>query len=237
MAETNINIRLKKFLSSALNAIHNKNYDEAVRKLRQALSLDPENPEILYNLGIASCRQERYVEAIDYFRRLLELKSTSVDILQVLRLISFSLIKLGLFDDALLYSTRGLDFQSDDTVLLHLAAYALDASAKHDEAMEYYRIILEIDPENISAKNSLAYLIAKTGGDLKKAGRLAKDAVKADSNNPAYLDTLGFVMFRMGDLGSAMKYLQKALALAPKSKEILYHIAMVKKATNPDKEL
>lgn len=237
MAETNINLRLKKFLSSALREFQHKNFGKAVNTLSKALSLDPENPEILYNLGIASCRLERFVEAIDYFRRLFELRSTSVDILQVLRLISFALIKLGLFDDALLYSTRGLDFQSDDTVLLHLSAYALDMAGKHEDAMEYYRKILEIDPENISAKNSLAYLLAKTGGDLTKAKTLAKEALSTAPNNPAYLDTYGFVMYKMGDFRQANQYLEKAYSLDPASKEIRYHLAMVKKATGRKKEL
>lgn len=237
MAETNINVRLKKFLTSALKEFHHKNYGEAINKLLKALSLDQENPEILYNLGIASCRLEHFVEAIDYFRRLLELKSTSVDILQVLRLISYALIKLDLFDDALLYSMRGLDFQSDDTVLLSLSAYALDAAGKPEEAMEYYWKILEIEPKNISAKNSLAYLLAKTGGDLKKAHTLASEALNAAPNNPAYLDTYGFVMYKTGDFNKANRYLSKACSLDPTSKDIRYHIAMVKKAASKGKEL
>ncbi len=237
MAETNINARLKKLLSAALRDFHHNNYVEAINTLTNALSIDRENPEILYNLGVASCHLERFVEAIDYFRRLLDLRSTSVDILQVLRLISFALIKLSLFDDALLYSMRGLDFKSDDTVLLHLSAYARDMAGKHDDAMEYYRKILEIDPKNISAKNSLAYLLAKTGGNLTKAKSLAKEALHASPHNPAYLDTYGFVMYKMGDTSRANQYLTKAQSLNPKSKEIQYHLAMAKKAASGEKEL
>ncbi len=230
MAETNINIRLKKFLATAFKEFQNNNYTTAIKILTKAHKLDSNNPEILYNLGVASCRIEQYVEAIDYFRRLLELRTKTVDILQVLRLISFSLLKLGLFDDALLYCMQGLDLHNDDTVLMHLSAYALDMAGKSEDAIEYYMKILEIDPENISAKNSLAYLLAKSGGDLTKATKLAVEALSVDPNNPAYLDTYGFVMYKTGDFSHANAYLAKAQSLDPTSKEIRYHLAMVKKA-------
>ncbi len=235
MAETNINVRLKKFLATAFKDFQHKNYTNAIKMLTKARWLDPNNPEILYNLGVASCRIEKYVEAIDYFRRLLELRTKTVDLLQVLRLISFSLLKLGLFDDALLYSMKGLDFQSDDLVLLHLSAYALDMAGKSEEAMEYYGKILEIEPENISAKNSLAYLLAKTGGDLTKATKLAVEALNATPNNPAYLDTYGFVMYKTGDFSQAERYFAKAESIDPTSKEIRYHMAMAKKAIGQKK--
>ncbi|MCX7677940.1 MAG: tetratricopeptide repeat protein [Spirochaetes bacterium] len=230
MSEAQINIQLKKFLSSALKEFNNKNFTSAIAKLKSALSLDPQNPEILYNLGVASCRVENYIEAIDYFRKVLELKYTSVDILQILRLISFSLIKLQMYEEAILYSERGLDFQPDDLVLLHLTAYAYDVAGKRETAINLYRKILEINPYDISAKNSLAYLYAKANRNIKEAYQLAKDAVAANPQNAAYLDTLGFVLFCMNDFARAKEYLEKAHAIDPKSNDISIHLAMVNKA-------
>jgi Flp pilus assembly protein TadD len=103
-------------------------------------------------------------------------------------------------------------------------------AGKHEPAIEYYKKILEIDPANASAKNSLAYIIAKTGGDLTKAHRLAKEALQSNPENPAYLDTFGFILYKMDNEKRAKQYLEKALSKDPASKDIIYHLAMVKKA-------
>lgn len=230
MAEVPINEQLRKFISLALKEFRKKNYHSAIEKLKKALLLDAKNPEILYNLGVASCHLENYVEAIDYFRQLLDLKSTSVNFLQILRLIAFCLIKLEMYDDAILYCEQGLDFQNDDIVLLHLNAYAYEKTGKEDMAINLYKKILEINPYNISAKNSLAYLLAKTNQNLSEALALAKEAVKANPKNAAYLDTLGYVLYCISDYTNAKKYLEKAHALAPTSNEIHMHLAMANKA-------
>jgi predicted Zn-dependent protease len=54
---------------------------------------------------------------------------------------------------------------------------------------------------------------------------LARDFENSD--NPAYLDTLGWVYFKRGDLESSERVLKRAVERAPKSALLQYHLAKV----------
>jgi Flp pilus assembly protein TadD len=229
MSEVDINIRIRRFLSTALREIDSGNYDLAIENLRAAEVLDPQNPETLFNLGISFCRKEQYIEAIDHFTRLIRLPSAPVDILTVLKLISFSLIRLESYDQALVHAREGLRLVPNDTVLLNLAGSCLEKSGRVPEAVALFRKILEIEGDNVNARNSLAYLLAVSGTDLNEALEHATAALKASPDNAAYLDTLGFVYLKKGNADLSRKHLKKALSLNPGSREIKNHINMLLK--------
>ncbi|MBP7582449.1 MAG: tetratricopeptide repeat protein [Spirochaetes bacterium] len=229
MTEVDINVRIRKFLSSALRDIGAGNYDGAIEHLRAAEVLDPENPETLFNLGISYCRKEMFLEAIDLFSKVIALPRSSVDILTVLKLISYCLVRLESYEQALVHAGEGLSLMPDDTVLLNLAGFANEKLDRVPQALAHYRKILEIDPDNANARNSLAYIMAWTGTDLSAALEHAKAALKASPENPAYLDTLGVVYLKKGNPDQARQHLKKALSLMPESREIKNHINMLLK--------
>ncbi len=70
--------------------------------------------------------------------------------------------------------------------------------------------ILKEDPENIQANNDLGYLWADRNENLDKALPMIKKALAAEPENPAYLDSLGWVFYRMGKFEKALDNLQKA---------------------------
>ncbi len=55
---------------------------------------------------------------------------------------------------------------------------------------------------------------------LSLAGRFA------DSANPVYVDTLGWVRYKRGETASALPVLGKAVSLAPEAPVVRYHLAM-----------
>jgi len=229
MSETDINSRIRKFLATALRDFDAGNFDAAIGNLKAAEVLDPGNPETLFNLGVSHCRKELFVEAIDYFTRLIGLPRSSADLLTVLKLISYSLIRLESFEQALVHAGEGLDLMGDDTVLLNIAAYCHEKAGRPSEAISLYRKILEIDPGNATARNSLAYILAVNDGDLNEALDHAREALKAGPDNPAYLDTVGFVYLKKGNADMSRKFLKKALSLMPASREIKNHLNMLLK--------
>lgn len=77
-------------------------------------------------------------------------------------------------------------------------------------AEEWLERILDEDPDNISALNDLGYLWADQGKHLERALRMAQQAVAAEPENQAYLDTLGWVLFRLGRFEEALPHLLKA---------------------------
>jgi len=89
-----------------------------------------------------------------------------------------------------------------------------------------YRAI-HIDQKNANAHNSLGYIFAEKGINLEEALSECKKAVSMDKTNPAYLDSLGWVNFKLGKMTQAKSYLKRALKMAPTNEEIKNHLKFV----------
>lgn len=116
------------------------------------------------------------------------------------------------------------DAPADRDRLRYVLAGALWANGEYAAAEELYRAILDADPDDAAANNALGYHLADQGRDLAEAERLVRRAIAADRadrrragdpepDNAAYLDSLGWVLFRRGELAEARRVLERAAAL------------------------
>ncbi|MGE5646948.1 MAG: tetratricopeptide repeat protein [Acidobacteriota bacterium] len=80
-----------------------------------------------------------------------------------------------------------------------------------DAAEAQFRKVLEINPQNAGAMNYLGYMLADRNIRLQEAFKLIAKAVELEPNNGAYLDSLGWVNFRLGRLDEAETALRRAL--------------------------
>jgi tetratricopeptide (TPR) repeat protein len=106
-------------------------------------------------------------------------------------------------------------------------AFCYDTLGFHDKSIRLYKIILDLEPDNILMMNNLAYVLAVQGKELSHAKELVMKVVAAEPENAGYLDTLGWVLFRMGEYEKAKEVLEKAVGLDPRQTEILDHLAKV----------
>jgi tetratricopeptide (TPR) repeat protein len=72
---------------------------------------------------------------------------------------------------------------------------------------------LEENPEDPGVNNDLGYLYADQGIHLEKAKGMIAKAVKAEPENAAYLDSMGWVLFKLGETKEAIVHLKKASTL------------------------
>lgn len=75
------------------------------------------------------------------------------------------------------------------------------------------RDALRLAPANPRALNFLGYLLADHDRDLDEAERLIREAVQADPDNGAYVDSLGWLYFRRGRFPEAREQLERAVEL------------------------
>lgn len=73
--------------------------------------------------------------------------------------------------------------------------------------------VLERFPEDPGVNNDLGYLYADQGKNLEKAEAMIRKALKEDPDNFAYLDSLGWALFKQGKLKEAVEPLEKAVEL------------------------
>jgi len=75
--------------------------------------------------------------------------------------------------------------------------------------------VLKTDPHNSMALNYLGYMLADHGQRLDEALTLIKHAVEEEPQKGEYLDSLGWVHFKLGNLEQAEEYLRMATEKLP----------------------
>ncbi len=88
------------------------------------------------------------------------------------------------------------------------------------------RVILKKDPENTQALNALGYTLTDRTNRHDEALILIQKAVDLKPNDPYYLDSLGWVYYRLGNLPVAERYLRQAAEVQPDA-EFLAHLGEV----------
>ena len=88
------------------------------------------------------------------------------------------------------------------------------------------RSILQREPENAMALNALGYTLADRNERLDEALQLIEQAHRLKPEDPAILDSLGWVHYRLGDLKLAEELLRRAYAAFPDA-EVAAHLGEV----------
>jgi tetratricopeptide (TPR) repeat protein len=83
---------------------------------------------------------------------------------------------------------------------------------------------LELDPQHADAMNYLGYLDADAGVNLDEARALIERAVELDPTNGAYIDSLGWVYYKLGQVDEAIEYLERAAQLLDTDPVIFDHL-------------
>ena len=106
-------------------------------------------------------------------------------------------------------------------------ALLLESQGKADEAIREYDEIIRRYPQSEVVANNLAMLLATYKNDPASLDR-ARDlsARFANSPNPSYLDTYGWVLFKRGDATDSVPVLTRVVAKVPDAALSRYHLGM-----------
>jgi tetratricopeptide (TPR) repeat protein len=136
------------------------------------------------------------------------------------------LTDLGLLQEAMdVYDTALVAFPGDADLLYGRGLQALSLNRLDIMEADLKAIISE-DPENADALNALGYSLADHTERFAEALSYVERALALKPNDPAILDSMGWVQFRLGKLEVALQYLRKALGLMPDG-EIAAHLGEV----------
>ncbi len=114
----------------------------------------------------------------------------------------------------------------DETVAFRLAS-AYETAGRVPEAERAFRAILERDPLHANALNYLGYMLANRGLKLPEALTLVDRALVVEPGNPAYLDSRGWALFKLGRAADALDPLRQAANALGGSSVIQLHYAEV----------
>ncbi len=199
----------------------NKKYDEASKLMYEAIESFPQDFAVNFILGLSLVQLEKQEVAEDYLRKAVDLNPNDINALSAY---SYTLSQLKKNEDAIHYINHALRIEPDDVNLIGTLGMIYNSINMYAESDSAYERALVLDPENSLINNNYSYALAVRGEQLERALEMVKISIAADSLNSSYLDTIGWVYFKLGDFVLAKKYLEKAIEVGGDSAVMLDHL-------------
>lgn len=122
--------------------------------------------------------------------------------------------------------SQALKQYPDDINLLYTRAMLAEKRNDLAQMEKDLRAIIKREPENAMALNALGYTLSDRTTRYAEARALIEKAHSINPDDPAVLDSLGWVNYRMGNLDEAERLLRKALERFP-DHEVAAHLGEV----------
>jgi len=131
--------------------------------------------------------------------------------------------ELDLADDLL---REGLRLYPDDLSLRYAQALLYQEQGRLRRAASALEAIIADTPEDAGILNALGYLLTDSLDRHDEAYGYIEQALTLEPDNAAIIDSMGWVLFHLGDYDAALEHLQRAFELFP-DPEVAAHIIEV----------
>ncbi|MGE5399932.1 MAG: tetratricopeptide repeat protein [Ignavibacteriales bacterium] len=213
----------------------NKKYNEAAQVLKEAVQSFPDNFPINLILGLSLSQINNFTDAGQYLKKAVTLNPKDITALSAY---GYTLNQMKEPEQAVYYIKEALGIDPNNVELMGTLGLIYNAQKKWSECDSAYSRALELDSSNALVLNNYAYSLAERGVRLTEALKMAEAAVQKEPSNSSYLDTFGWVFFKLGEYDKAEEYIRKAIELDSKNSTLLEHLGDVKyKAGNKTKAL
>ncbi|WP_423930501.1 tetratricopeptide repeat protein [Dokdonella sp.] len=128
--------------------------------------------------------------------------------------------------DAVVVYSRGLDLLPGESRLLYARAMLLIDLDDIAAGEQDLRSVLAENPDSADALNALGYTLADRTDRIVEANELIEKAIAIKPDEPAIIDSYGWVQYRLGNLDEAVKLLRKAYEKQPDG-EVAAHLGEV----------
>ena len=189
--------------------------DSVDRYVTRALELFPEKVDFHISKGHVMSYSKQHDQAIRAYRESLRYADTD----------SLRSVIWGMIGDTWHQKALGNDSIPEEQLFAQAkkGKKGIDRRAMK-ECYKSYEKSLDYWPDNALVLNNYAYFLSLEERDLDRALVMSSRVVALTDNNPTYLDTQAWVLYKMGCTEEARKILQKAVALdGQKSPELMVH--------------
>lgn len=225
-------------LSARYSAAKGK-YDEAIEEIGYAISQSPSEEKFRGQLMTYLIAAERYRDAMAEYEDVKKFNKTPMRSLTLLYANAAQLAKdyeeaIAGYADIVHEIAPGLPVDTTFTLrqlptsvgyddMLRLAQLYTNIgdnyyfAEKPDKAFSSYDNALLLDPDNAMALNNYAYFMTLYGKDLERAREMSEKSLEGENaDNPTFLDTYAWILYKAGDYQDARKYQESAISISEK---------------------
>ena len=176
------------------------------------------------HLGILLYRLTRYDEAVQHLTRAAGLKPGNSE---THLLLGLSYLQADEFERATSAFEKGLEYHPNNEDLRFNLGAAYDKLDRFPDVVREMEAVLALNPDHTDALNYLGYSYADRGINGEEAVELTRRAVALKPDNGAYVDSLGWALFKVGKVAEALRELQRAAELVEDDPVIFEHLGEI----------
>ncbi len=197
-------------------------YRKAIKVFKKALKIDPFHYDILYALGSLYHDISRCKKAIKVINNALEFYSNDPELNYLL---GWVYEEKGEYQIALDKYMEALSKNKDDPLILKNIAIIYRKLKNYEWAVLTYKTILILYPNSSLALEGLCETLIEKG-ELSKAIKFCKRAIRCNKWNHSNWIRLGRIYYSNGAYEEAIELYKKALEIFPDDTEILYNLRL-----------
>ena len=199
----------------------NKEYEKAQDYADRMILAYPDNPQGFINSALIALDQDDNKQAINI------LAPAAADFpeeysIQYLLGMSYNIAKN--FKMAVVYLDNARQIAPNSRNTLHLLAIVNDNLNNWHISDEIYQQLIQTDSTDAQAFNNYAYSLIEREEKIELSKKYSRRAIELAPNQAAYLDTYGWILFKMGNTKEAHKYIKKSLEIDGGNTEVLKHM-------------
>jgi arylsulfatase A-like enzyme/predicted Zn-dependent protease len=221
-------------LSRAREIGMNGKPDEAIKIIQGIIATDPDITDAYFSIGSIYIQEQKYGEAIDYFKQVLDRKpDETFAALNITR----SYERMGKLEEAEHFALDYLQKGFEEPQLYFMLGNMNFLQKKYDLAIPYYEKCLSLNTESAGSCDTLAAIyIVK--GDLARAEEYLRKALELNPRLPNVHYRIAWIAEKQGRLQEAEAEYVNELQISPQHFKALYNLARVYQTTgNIEKEL
>lgn len=209
-----------------------KQWSDATRTAHEAVKKLPNDKGLKLTLAQQLADSGKPDESVQMAKAVLKGGAEDRDTYIMLSQIYMRLKRWKESEDAIAQAEKYATRAEEKEYIRFLQGSIYERQKKFDLAEQAFRQVLQQNPSNSMALNYLGYMLADHNTHLEEALTLIKKALDFDPQNGAYLDSLGWAYFKLGNYDQAEENLRRAADKSPNDATVQDHLGELYARTN-----
>lgn len=209
-----------------------KQWTEATKTAQEAVKKLPNDKGLKLALAQQMADSGKPDESVQLVKSMLKGGPEDRDTYIMLSQINLRLKRWKDSEDAIAQAEKLAVRPEEKEYIRFLQGSIYERQKKYEQAEQAFRDVLQQNPTNSMALNYLGYMLADRNVHLEEALTLIKKALDFDPQNYNYVDSLGWVYFKMGNYDQAEESLRRAADKSPNDATIQDHLGELYARTN-----
>lgn len=193
------------------------------------IELDGDDPRGYLNSALSAMNKNQFQEAVEILIKVADSFDHEYGIQYLLGNAYYQQKKN---EEALVYLNRALMISPKSRNILHILALINDSMKSWIKSDALYEELINSDSTDAQAYNNYAYSLVERNERLDFALQISMKAITLAPKNAAYLDTHGWILFKLGKVDDALNYIQHSIELEEDNAVVLEHLGDVFMHTN-----